>query len=1147
MYLPRKISGLLDRKKFLSWLVFIFIVLVIISGFQAGQWRIGNADGRIRQQLLLQTTVIAESISPEQVKSLSFTLVDRENPLFQRFHRQMKAYARQQGYRSIYTMTERNGKLIFGPENLEPEDILASPPGTIYEKPPPEFYRVFKTGKRGTVGPYKDEYGSFISAYAPVILPRTGEVLMVVAMDMEIDRWQQKINRLKLLPAFFTLLLIAILLLSREILSKKRKPGHEERSSGAAIYITTIFGFIFTLAIAGLLSENEHLDQQKTFDRIAETKATNVVRELLFLENDGLLTLARFFQVDEEVTREEFYRYSSSMVRAKKVQAWEWVERVPAFQKQQFETWVREQGIKDFFIFEKDMADRNIPAAGREFYYPVFYVEPLEENRKALGYDTGSEKRRRDALLEAETTKLSTATDPLKLIQEKGNHEAILVYHPVFKGEQQSKASGFVVLALRLQSMLSETVARSGYGDISACVDWLQIGVNKPPARIAEYCPAPSSQGRSQETPDKTNFFSSVYPVFIFGKAYALVLYPGPTFWAENALWKGKATALTGLLLTGVVTMLVGMVNNRRLVLERRVQERTAQLAENEERLRLALEASNQGLYDVDLATGEVFVSPQYALMLGYDPSQFRETVNSWRERLHPDEKEGVINTFESYSKGERPLYQVEFRQRTASGQWKWILSLGKIIEWDGTGQPSRMLGTHTDITERKLAEAKIKQLAYYDPLTGLPNRLLLFDTIDKALAEAKGDGHYGAVLFIDLDRFKTLNDARGHEAGDRLLREVAVRLKEALSTTDMVGRFGGDEFVVLLPKLSTGQDIANRLSVLKGEKILTYFSTPFIFQGEEIIIGASIGVSVFPKQKETVNDLLKEADTAMYQAKGEGRNRVRVFEAMMQIEAESRFTLEGEVRRAIEQKQFLLYLQPQVDMKGDLVGSEILVRWQHPVRGLVSPSAFIAMAEETGLIDPIGEWILWQTCKYLAKIRSAGSLLHVSVNVSPYQFCQPNFVKTIKYILASTGAEPTHLTLEVTESLIMENIHQTVATMLELRTLGINFSIDDFGTGYSSLAYLKRLPVNELKIDRSFVQDAPRDPNDAALVEAIISIARHFQLEIVAEGVETVEQAEFLKLRGCNFYQGYLYGKPVPIEEFDCFGKTGQNSNREI
>ncbi|BAQ61969.1 diguanylate cyclase/phosphodiesterase with PAS/PAC sensor [Geminocystis sp. NIES-3708] len=556
-------------------------------------------------------------------------------------------------------------------------------------------------------------------------------------------------------------------------------------------------------------------------------------------------------------------------------------------------------------------------------------------------------------------------------------------------------------------------------------------------------------------------------------------------------------------------------------------------LQENEERLRLALKAANQGLYDLNIQTGKASVSPEYALMLGYEPTEFEETNAKWIERLHPDDRDSVSNAYRLYINGEMPYYRIEFRQQTATGDWKWILSVGKIVEWNNNGQPLRMLGTHTDITKYKQAELQIEQLAYYDPLTTLPNRRLLFDRIIKSLALAKQTGDYGAILFIDLDQFKTLNDARGHDFGDFLLQKVALRLKQSISETEIVGRFGGDEFIVLLPQLSKNQDIAINLSTTIAEKIRDELSTSFLIEEEELTISVSIGITIFPKDNETLKDLLKEADTAMYKGKARGRNMICLFEPQMQIEAEYRFILEKEMRHALEEHQFLIFLQPQVNHKKEIIGAEALIRWQHPLRGLISPIEFIPLAEETGLIIKIGEWVLQEVCYYLREIQKTDSYLRLSVNISPCQFRQSHFVENVKSIIKKTEVNPNYLTLEVTEGLIIEDITQAIETINQLKSLGIQFSIDDFGTGYSSLSYLKRLPINELKIDKSFVQDALYNISDAGLIEAIIAVAQYFNLKIVAEGVETVEQAEFLRVRGCNYYQGYLYGKPVPMSEF--------------
>jgi diguanylate cyclase (GGDEF)-like protein/PAS domain S-box-containing protein len=434
------------------------------------------------------------------------------------------------------------------------------------------------------------------------------------------------------------------------------------------------------------------------------------------------------------------------------------------------------------------------------------------------------------------------------------------------------------------------------------------------------------------------------------------------------------------------------------------------------------------------------------------------------------------------------------------------------------------------DITTRKQAEAHIHWQAYFDALTGLPNRRMLLDRIEHDLALARRLGQIGALLFVDLDHFKHINDALGHSTGDKLLKQVAQRFKHLLRDEDTVARLGGDEFVVLLCHLGTDGEVSALHAMTVAEKIRAELERGYDIDNHTYNISGSIGITLFPKRDEVVDDLLREADTAMYRAKSAGRNRIAFFEASMHAEVQDRLALEQDLKRAIGSDELSVHVQAQFNTAGQEVGAELLLRWQHPQRGPVSPLQFIPVAEDSGLILELGDFVLRQACEALAKLRRAGHALPLSVNVSPRQFHSDTFISRLQALLQETGAPAQGLILEVTEGLLIDKVDDTVARMTELVSTGIRFSIDDFGTGYSSLAYLKMLPLYELKIDKSFVQDAPHDASDGAIVEAILAMATHMKLHVVAEGVEKVTQADFLAQRGCECMQGYLFARPAPL-----------------
>jgi diguanylate cyclase (GGDEF)-like protein len=443
------------------------------------------------------------------------------------------------------------------------------------------------------------------------------------------------------------------------------------------------------------------------------------------------------------------------------------------------------------------------------------------------------------------------------------------------------------------------------------------------------------------------------------------------------------------------------------------------------------------------------------------------------------------------------------------------------------------LLGHQAALTALNNSEANYRRLAFFDPLTDLPNRRLFMDRLANAQASVQRHGHIGAVLFLDLDRFKQINDARGHDVGDRLLQQVAGRLQSLLRNEDTVSRFGGDEFAILLANLSREETDAAHFAYRVAEKIRHTLAIPFCFPEGEIDSGISIGVTLLRGGEVSLHDVLREADTALYCAKESGRNCVRVFEKSMQHAVEARFNLSGELKQAFEHRHLTLFYQPQVDAQGRLIGMEALLRWPHPKHGMISPAVFIPVAEDANLILPIGHWVLHQACLFLARISRGRQALRMSVNVSPKQFRQADFVAQVQQALADSGISPECLTLELTEGIVVEDIEGTIVKMRELKMLGMRLSIDDFGTGYSSLTYLKRLPVDELKIDRSFIQDLCSDSSDATLVEAILSVCRHLRVSAVAEGVETEGQLQFLRARHCDTYQGYYFGTPLPAEAF--------------
>jgi diguanylate cyclase (GGDEF)-like protein len=446
---------------------------------------------------------------------------------------------------------------------------------------------------------------------------------------------------------------------------------------------------------------------------------------------------------------------------------------------------------------------------------------------------------------------------------------------------------------------------------------------------------------------------------------------------------------------------------------------------------------------------------------------------------------------------------------------------------------------------ERVLAEERIQYQAHYDSLTQLPNRRLLIGRLKQEIARSVRHKHIGAVLFLDLDRFKTINDSLGHTVGDALLKQVALRLNQRMRDEDTAARLGGDEFIILLSEVGDGTDEAMDNVMNLADKILHLFDMPFYIDGHELHVTVSIGIALFPLIESSTEQLLQKSDVAMYEAKKAGRNTIRIFLPEMQRTVDSRRSTEKGLHRALAEGELELYYQPQVDADNNIIGLEALLRWNHPVRGIIAPEEFIEIAEKTGLIVQIGDWVISTACKHLSQI-SANSELMMCINVSPRQFGESSFVDKLNNVVSETGVNPENIQLEITEGMVLRDIETAIDRMQKLKSAGFSLSIDDFGTGYSSLAYLKRFPVDILKIDRSFVLDIDKDENDAVIVDAIIAMARHMKIDIVAEGVETKQALDFLLSRGCRKFQGYIFGRPMPFNKLlSRFSEIKKSSHR--
>ncbi len=900
-------------------------------------------------------------------------------------------------------------------------------------------------------------------------------------------------------------------------------PGKTDANRKWAVTIPVIVALLITIGLFQNSVESENKRLQMDLDYQASTIGAELNREINTHIN--LTQYLRDTIVTNGYVELDNFLNSTHSIRQlhPDIQVITWDVLIKNEERSLFEKQMQAIHHVNYQITKRDEQGNMTRIENKQEYAAVAYVSPYKNNEKALGYDPTSNPELAAFFYTARDTGQATITSRVNLVQSGTARTGIINYLAAYKEghlldtikQRQIAFIGNLASIYYLDDIIVDELKAFPLVDTDLTI--LDITENERPIQLYS----------TVENASIDNDFTAYYVTHIANRIWQVKITPSANYFKNNYSGNVWIVLFIGMLFTATMTVALMISTGRRARIEEVVSQRTASLLKAKEDLRLLAITfeSNEAIMITDSNNLIMRVNQAFTKMTGYTQE---DVLGKSPDILSSGKHSASFYQNMRQALSENGSYESEIWNRRKNGEVYPERHTITTIS-DESGKIINYVSVFSDITTQKAHEDRIQFLAFYDQLTSLPNRRLLLDRLQYNLSLSQRNKKHGVLMFLDLDDFKKINDSLGHEVGDELLQQAAARIKLPLRRADTVARLGGDEFVILVANQTLEGDALIEFASNLAEKIIAAFQQSFHIKGYEHHISTSIGITIFPPTEQAAVSILGQADTAMYKSKKMGKNTFCFYEQAMQTLAEAKLALEHDLRRAIEQQQFSLNYQPQVDNSGKVLAIEALVRWQHPQRSWVSPAEFIPLAEDSGLIIPIGQWVLVHACTQLQSwLRQGLQIQHISVNVSPKQFRQNDFIANIKSALNQSGLPAKNLMLEITEGIVLDNVEDTIQKMDTLKQIGIQFSIDDFGTGYSSLSYLKRLPIDELKIDQSFVRDIATDKDDAAIVATIIAMASHLNLTVVAEGVENFQQLDFLTANGCILFQGYHFSRPL-------------------